>query len=213
MTHAGVNNNKEPGISGIVNNNSTKVKHYITFPTSNYWTPLDKQVEELGSSHKHATHSYVTPSLGDSNSAVFDTGATTSCGRTGDKCQPITQKSHEIFHMPTGETTAVSTQAKLYYDVCEPEKTVDMVPQLKQNSLISGGKFSDENYITVLTLTDVLIYDGNDTHISVSKGSILRGWRDTTTGLWRVPLQPNFPPPKSEFIFLENSREDAIANV
>ena len=165
MTHAGVNNNKEPGISGIVNNNSTKVKHYITFPTSNYWTPLDKQVEELGSSHKHATHSYVTSNLGDNNSAVFDTGVTSSRGRTGDKFQPTAQKLQKIFHMPTYETTAAIKQAKLFHNVCEPAKTVDMVPQLQHNSLISGAKFSDANYITVLTPTEVLIYDGKDTYI------------------------------------------------
>ena len=85
------------------------------------------------------------------------------------KFQPTTQKSHKIFHMTTGETTAASMQAKLYHDVREPTKTVDMVPQLKHNSLISGGKFADANYITVLTPTEVLIYEGNDTHISVSK--------------------------------------------
>ena len=40
-----------------------------------------------------------------------------------------------------------------------------MVPQLQHNSLISGGEFSDENYITFLTPTEVLIYNGKDTHI------------------------------------------------
>ena len=88
---------------------------------------------------------------------------------TGDKFQLTTQKSHKIFHMPTGETTATSTQAKLYHDVREPEKTVDMVPQLQHNSLSSGGKFADANYITLLTPTEILIYDGKYTHISVSK--------------------------------------------
>ena len=67
--------------------------------------------------------------------------------------------------MPTSETKAASTQAKLFHGVCEPSKTVDMVPQLQHNSLISGGKFSEANYITVLTPTEVLIYDGEDTHI------------------------------------------------
>ena len=114
--------------------------------------------------------------------------------------------------MRTGKTTAASTQAKLYHDVREPAKTVDMVPELKHNSLISGVKFADANYIKVLTPTEVLIYDGNDMHISISKESILRGWRDTTTGLWRVPLQPNIPPLESESIFLDKSRGDAIAN-
>ena len=130
-----------------------------------------------------------------------------------DKFQPTTQKSHKIFHIPTGETTAVSTQAKLYHDVLEPAKTVDMVPQLQHNSLFSGGKFADANYITDLTPTEVLIYDVKDTHISVSKAPILQGWREKTTGLWSVPLQPIVPPPKSEFTSHNKAREDAIANV
>ena len=53
--------------------------------------------------------------------------------------------------MPTGKTTCASTKAKINRDVREPEKTVDMVPELKHNSLISGGKFADANYITVIT--------------------------------------------------------------
>ena len=85
--------------------------------------------------------------------------------------------------MPTGETTAVSTQAKLYHDFCEPAKTVDIVPQLKHNSLISRSKFANASYITFLTPTELLIYDGKYMHISVSKGLILQCWRDTTTGL------------------------------
>ena len=77
--------------------------------------------------------------------------------------------------MPTGETTAASTQAKLFNDVREPAKTVDTVPQLQHNSLISWGKFVDANYITVLTPIEVLIYDDKDTHISVSNKPILKG--------------------------------------
>ena len=88
-----------------------------------------------------------------------------------------------------------------------------MVPQLQHNSLISGGKFADTKCITVLTPTEVLIYDGKDTHISVSEVPILQGWRDTTTGLWRVPLQPIVPPPKSEFTSNNKAIEDATENV
>ena len=89
-----------------------------------------------------------------------------------------------------------------------------MVPALKHNSLISGSKFADANYYTILTPTEVLIYDGNDgIQISVSKEAILRGWRDITTGMWRVPLQPNVVPTKSEFVLLPSSTEEAIANV
>ena len=163
--------------------------------------------------HEQSAHRYVTPILRDSNSAVFDTGSTSSCGRTGDKFQPTTKKSHKIFHISTGETTSASTQAKLYHDVREPAKTVEMIPQLQHNSLISGSKFADANYITVLTPTEVLFYNGMDTHISVSNRPILKGWRDPTIGLWRVPLQPITPTPKYEFTPQNKTREDAIVNV
>ena len=115
--------------------------------------------------------------------------------------------------MPTSERTPASTQAKMFHNVREPENTVDMVPQLQHNSLMSGGKFADTYYITVLTPTEVLIYDGKETHISVSNKPILKGWRDTTTGLWRVPLQPRAPTPKHEDTPHNNTREYIIANV
>ena len=206
-------NSKEPGINGILNNNIQNIKHYTSFPTSNYLTSLDSQVKELGSSHEHATHKYVTPSLGDSNSAVFDTGTTSSGGRTREIFYPTTKISYKTFHMPTSETTAANTQAELFHDVREPAKTVDVVTQLQHNSLISGGKSADVNYITVLTPTEVLIYDGKDTHISVYNKPTLKCWRYTITGLWRVPLQPPAPTTKHEGIAHNKTRDYTIANV
>ena len=47
----------------------------------------------------------------------------------------------------------------------------------------------------------------------MSNKPILKGWRDTTTGLWRVPLQPSAPTPKYEFTSHIKTREDAITNV
>ena len=88
-----------------------------------------------------------------------------------------------------------------------------MVPQLQHNSRISGGKFADANYITVLTPTEVLIYDGKYTHISVYNKPILKGWRVTTTGLWRVPIQPRAPTSKHEVISHNKTIDDTIANV
>ena len=112
--------------------------------------------------------------------------------------------------MPTGDTTTASTIAKLHHKVREPARTVDMVPALKHNSLISGPKFADANYVTVLTPNEVLIYDGNDLKISTSKDAILRGWRDSTTGLWRIPLEEKCAPTKSEYVLLPKGSEDAI---
>ena len=61
--------------------------------------------------------------------------------------------------MPNGATAAATKEAKLKLKLREPARTVDIVPDLKHNSLISASKFADANYITVLTPTEVLIYD------------------------------------------------------
>ena len=106
--------NNEQMVCGIVNNVNQHVTHYPDPPTFNYWTPLTSQVEEPGSLHKKppphnsSQHEVVSTKLalppqpssnshgklirGDTNSAVFDTGATSSCSRTGDKFQSTTQK-------------------------------------------------------------------------------------------------------------------------
>ena len=86
--------------------------------------------------------------------------------------------------MPTGETTTATNQALLRHDVREPARTVDMVPALEHNSLLSASKFADANYITILTPNEVLIYDGDELTINVDKDAVLRGWRDRSTGLW-----------------------------
>ena len=144
-------------------------------------TPLSCQVEAQQQKKKKKKKK--------GKSAVFDTGATSTCGMVGDDFEETEEKSSKVFHMPTGETTPASTISKLHHGVREPAKTVDMVPALKHNSLISGPKFADANYVTVLTPTEVLIYDGRGLNIFINKKAIIRGWRDIHSGLWRVPLQ------------------------
>ena len=58
-------------------------------------------------------------------------------------------------------------------------------------TLISARKFAGAQYITVLTPTEVLVYDDmGDLQRSISIIAILRGWRCKHSGLWRVPLTP-----------------------
>ena len=66
-----------------------------------------------------------------------------------------------------------------------------MVPNLKHNSLMSARKFADAQYITVLTTTEVFVYDDmGDLQLSISDEAILRGWRCKNYELWWVPLTP-----------------------
>lgn len=59
-----------------------------------------------------------------------------------------------------------------------------MVPTLKHNSLVSTSKLASENYHTV-TATKVLVYDGKP---MPDKIPVWKGWKDSATVLWRVPL-------------------------
>ena len=63
------------------------------------------------------------------------------------------------MHMPIGTTIKASVKTKMHHNLMYTERTVDMLPALKHNSLTSSSKFADANYITVLTSKQVLIYN------------------------------------------------------
>ena len=146
------------------------------------------------------------------HSAVYDSGATSHCGRTCDPFRRTARKSNKIFHIPDGNTIQATDEAKLHHQVREPARTVHMVPSLKHNSLLSASKFADAGYISILTPTEVIILEEDKYAQHVPKEAILRGWRDHATGLWRVPLEPG-PPLKAEHILLEKEVEEAVSNV
>ena len=87
---------------------------------------------------------------GEMRSAVMDSGATSSCGLTDDPFLQTNEPSGKIFYQPDGTKVPASNKAKLMHEVREPARTVDMVPDLKNNSLLSTSKFADAGYITVL---------------------------------------------------------------
>jgi len=116
-------------------------------------------------------------------------GATSNCGMEGDPYIKTDQISNKIFHMPTGEQAPASNISKYHHELREPARTVDMVPGLVHNSLNSVSKLTDANYFAIFDEEQVNIYDANNTTVTVSRGAILRGWRDKENkSLWRIPL-------------------------
>ena len=146
------------------------------------------------------------------STAVFDSGATSNCGRIVDDFQATDELSNKIFHLPNGHTITASSIAKLKLNIRKPARTVDIVPDLKHNSFISASKFADANYITILTPTEVLIYDGNGLQLEINHEAILRGWREAS-GLWRVPLSTDCPSTESEYVLLTKETEEEISNI
>ena len=64
---------------------------------------------------------------------------------------------------------------KLKHDVQDPAGRVDIVPDLAEYSLISGPKFSEAGYVILLTSKELLIFDGENLQITVSKEAVLQG--------------------------------------
>ena len=126
-------------------------------------------------------------------SAVYDSGATSNCGRPEDPFHETNEKSDKVFNIPNGDRMAATKKAKLKLPVQEPAKTVHILSELEHNTLLSASKFADAGYISILTPTHLYIIDGNEIIRKLKKAAVLKGWRDPASDLWRVPLKE--PPP------------------
>ena len=85
---------------------------------------------------------------------VADSGATSSCGRPNDPFIKTGQPSTKIFHTPFGQVAQATETAHLQYQVRAPANTIDIVPGLQHNALLSINKFAEANYVTVFTLDE-----------------------------------------------------------
>ena len=72
----------------------------------------------------------------------------------------------KVFQMPFGHSTNATAEAQLHTEVREQARTVDIVPVLKHNLLLSISKFVEANYITVFTAYKVQIFDGEKATIT-----------------------------------------------
>ncbi len=54
--------------------------------------------------------------------------------------------------------------------------------------LLSTGKFANANFITVFDKEMVNIYDANDTIFTISRGAILRGFRNPVLNIYQILL-------------------------
>jgi hypothetical protein len=52
---------------------------------------------------------------------------------------------------------------------------------------------ADAGYITVFDQEHVKIYDANNTQLIATRAAVINGWRDISTGMWRVALLPTAP--------------------
>ena len=82
-------------------------------------------------------------------SAISDTGATSSAGLVGDPYIPTGIKSNKIFRMPNERTAPDSDVCKHEHELRDPARTMDIAPDLVKSSLLSTSKLASAGYITI----------------------------------------------------------------
>ena len=72
--------------------------------------------------------------------------------------------------------------------MCGSERTVNIVPALANQSLLSGGKFVEVRYVSVCDGDEVENYDGRTATITMPEEVVLKGWSCLHTKAWQIPL-------------------------
>ena len=88
---------------------------------------------------------------------------------------PNGAKLTKTFALADSHPTPATTIAKLEHNVREPAFTVDMVPALANQSLLSGGKFAEAGYVSICDGNEVNIFDGRTAKMEVSEAAVLKG--------------------------------------
>ncbi len=81
-----------------------------------------------------------------------------------------------------------TTINKLYLNVRKPARSVNIVPALEENSLLSTNKIVEAGYAVIYDAKEVNFYNPRTIKIVVSEGEILKEWRCPRAKLWRVPI-------------------------
>ena len=95
-------------------------------------------------------------------SVLYDVGATSTCGSNSYDFILTDEQSNKVFHMAIVTTAKANVKSNIFHNLRETIITMDMVPVLKHNSLVTAIKFENSTYIKVLKLEEVLIYYGNE---------------------------------------------------
>ncbi len=120
--------------------------------------------------------------------AVSNTGATSDAFLPSASSIPTNTILMAVFHLPDGATAAATKIHKLHHKLREPARTVNIVPSLVGNSLLSTVKMIQAGYTVIYNNNEVNFYDSTTAKISVSEVAVLTGYVCPRTQLWRVPL-------------------------
>ncbi len=123
-------------------------------------------------------------------STISDTGATSRAFLKKDPSRATGELSTTVFHLPDGAIAPAITRNKLLHNVREPARSVNIIPTLVKNSLLSTNKFSQSGYTVIYDKDEVNFYNARTTKITVLEEAILTGWQCSHQKMWCTPLVP-----------------------
>ena len=91
-----------------------------------------------------------------------------------------------------GGKSQASKVARLEHPMRKLALMVDVVPALVvvEQSLLSGSRFADVNYISIYNKNKVNIHNALTTQLTVLKKTVFKGWMCPITKCWQIPLKP-----------------------
>ena len=131
------------GHAHFFNDNTLENANTISDTTSPAPAPL---VETKALTEKKLREGLLSGSI---PSDAYDTACTSNVGMVGNPFFQTGRTSTKVFTVEDSHKTPGSTEANLHHTVRDPARTVDMVPALADQSLLSGNKFAQAGYVTI----------------------------------------------------------------
>ncbi len=126
---------------------------------------------------------------------------------------PTGTMSTAVFHLPNGATAAATMIHKLHHNLREPNPSVNIVPSLVGNSLLSTIKMIDAGYTAIYDDKEVNFYDTATTKITVLADAILKGWQCPRAKLWRFLLVDNVHNKNTDTLLLDHPHKYDCLNL
>ena len=100
---------------------------------------------------------------------------TSHAGTVGDPFIQREQRSNNIFALIDRHPTPATNISKIDHRMRDPALTVNIIPELANQLLLSEGKFAEAGYVSICDGNRVNIYDGRTATITVSEEAVLKG--------------------------------------
>ncbi len=120
--------------------------------------------------------------------------------------------STAVFHLPNGATVAATMIHKLHHNLREPACSINIVPSLVGNSLISTIKMVETGYTAIYDDKEVNFYNTTTTKITVLADTTFKGCQCPWAKLWHVPLVDSLRNENTDTLLLDHPHKHDCLN-